>query len=391
MTESDAPSPGFLRPEVQEFKPYSPGLSIDEIRERYGLTRVVKLASNENPLGTSPLVKKAVEQSAPGVFRYPRSGNPRLVSALAEQLGVAPGRIVVGNGSDELIDLLIRAKARPGRDNVLAFKPCFSMYGLQAKLCGVEFRQVELAPDFSFPWESFLAAVDEHTALAFVTTPDNPSGHTPEVEELAALAKNLPASCLLVIDEAYMDFAKPEERYSLLSRLEEFPNVVILRTFSKMFGLAGLRLGYGIMAEWLADYMWRIRPPFSVNVPAEEAGIAALEDRDFFAATLETVEQGRKFLAESLAAMGCVVYPSRANFLMFSPPVRGVGGAVVRGVGGGVSAEALYEGLLARGVIVRWLKSFELYDHIRVSVGNAEENKFFIGAVREVLDHESKA
>ncbi len=379
MTESDASLSESLRPEVQEFKPYSPGLSIDDIRERYGLTRVVKLASNENPLGTSPLVKKAVECSAPGVFRYPRSGNPRLVSALAERLGVPGGRIVVGNGSDELIDLLIRAKAQPGRDNVLAFKPCFSMYGLQAKLCGVEFRQVELAADFSFPWERFLAAVDERTALAFVTTPDNPSGFAPGAEELAALARALPASCLLVVDEAYMDFAKPEERYSLLSWLDEFPNVVILRTFSKMFGLAGLRLGYGIMAQWLADYMWRIRPPFSVNVTAEEAGIAALADRDFYAATMETVEQGRAHLTESLAAMGCTVYPSQANFLMFSPPT------------GEVSAEILYERLLERGVIVRWLKSFGLFDHIRVSMGNAEENKFFIKAVREVLDHESKA
>jgi len=373
-----------LRPEVLQFTPYTAGLSIDEIKERHGLDNVIKLASNENPLGVSPVVQKRIQARADLVFRYPQSGNPRLVSALAGHLGVGPERIVVGNGSDELIDLLLRVRVRPSEapghpagEEVLACDPCFSMYALQAKLCGVAFRQVPLNDDLSIPFDRLLDAVNEHTAMVFVTSPDNPSGHAAPVEQLTAFARQLPQNCLLVVDEAYIDFAVPQERYSLLPCIQQEPecwqNVALLRTFSKMYGLAGLRLGYGVLPAWLADYIWRVRMPFSVNLLAEEAGIAALEDRAFYQASLEAVLQGREFLADELAKLGCTVWPTQANFLLFAPP------------GDGPAALDLFEGLLRRGVIVRPLKSYGMAERLRVSVGDARENREFIRCLAELL------
>lgn len=362
-----------LRDLVQTFRPYTAGRSIDEIREEYGLDRVIKLASNENPLGASPQVRDVLCRRADYVFRYPQAGNPRLVQALAAYHQLLPSRIVVGNGSDEIIDLLFRICAEPRRNNAVAFKPCFGIYTTQAALCGIELRQAPLNPDFSFPWADLQALIDENTALVFVTTPDNPSGYTPPVEELMELARNIPKTCLLVVDEAYMDFTGNEAAYSILPHLDAFPNVAVVRTFSKCFGMAGLRLGYGILPEIIADYMWRVRLPFSVNLLAEEAALAALGDTLFRARTIQIVAEGREFLMRELTALGCRVFPSQANFLMFEVPSTAS------------DAAALNEALLRRGVIVRPLGSYGLARHLRVSVGTEEENVFFLQALREIL------
>ncbi|MEW5774869.1 MAG: histidinol-phosphate transaminase [Thermodesulfobacteriota bacterium] len=363
-----------LLPQVEQFTAYTPGLSIDEIRERFGLANVIKMASNENPLGAPPLARKALERAAAQAFRYPQSGNPRLARALGRRLGADPGRIVTGNGSDELIDLLIRVAVRPGRDNILAFSPCFSIYELQSRLCGVELRQAPLNPDFSFPWDRLLALADENSAICFVTTPDNPSGYAPPVEELAAFARRLPENCLLVVDEAYMDFAEPQSAFSLTSRLDELPGLCILRTFSKMYGLAGLRLGYAVLPPWLADAVMRVKLPFSVNLLAEEAGLAALADADFIRCTRDTVLRGRQVLASGLAELGCAVRPSQANFLLFDLPA-----------GAPLDAAGFFDALLRRGVIIRPLKSYNLPNSLRVSVGNDRENALFLEAAKDIL------
>ena len=359
-----------LRPEVLEFTPYAPGLSIDEIKERHGLASVIKLASNENPLGSSPLVQRVLSRRAEAAFRYPQSGNPRLVQAIADFHGVPASRVVPGNGSDEIIDLLLRVKARPGVDNVVAFEPCFSIYRLQAKLCGVELRQTRLGPDFRFPFDDLLALCDDNTALVFVTNPDNPSGHAVKAAELAYVAKALPKRALLVVDEAYVEFADPEEEHSVMGRLANLPNVAVLRTFSKLYGLAGLRLGFGVMPEWLAGLLMRVRLPFSVNLLAEAAGMAALEDTHFRQATLETVREGRAMLARELSRLGCAVYPSQANFLMFTPPA---------------DAREIFEALLAKGVIIRPLASYGMPANLRVSIGSRPENEAFVQALEQVM------
>ncbi len=367
-------SPFPIRPEVQAFTPYSPGLSIDEIREKYGLEFVVKMASNENPLGVSPLVKDAINQKAGLTFRYAQSGSPRLAASIAAHHGLSPAAIVAGNGSDELIDLIVRTCPTPGKNNVLACRPCFSLYGLQSRFCGVEFRQVDVREDFSFDWDGLLNAVDENTAVCFITTPDNPSGWCPPVGTVRDFAKKLPKTCLLVIDEAYMDFAGDEPAYSMLQDWKPDGNLAILRTFSKSYGLAGLRLGYGILPLALADCLRRVRPPFSINILAEEAGIAALADTAFRQATLSAVSRGREYLSSALAGLGCKVHPSRANFIMFGLP-------------GGCAKKAfeVFEELLAKGLIIRPLKSYGMPDLLRVSVGNDDENKMFVRLLSEAI------
>ncbi len=365
-----------IRPEVRAFEPYTAGLSIDEIREKYHLDRVVKMASNENPLGVSPVVRRVIAERAGLAFRYPQAGNPKLSAALGARHGVSADRIVAGNGSDEIIDLLFRVCATPGVHNAVAFRPCFGLYPTQSALCGVELRRADLNPDMSFPWERLLSQVDASTALVFVTTPDNPSGRAASRQELADLAARLPASCLLVIDEAYMDFTDDPHACSLLSDMRDgsplADRVAVLRTFSKLFGLAGLRLGYGILPPDIADYMRRVRLPFSVNLLAEEAALAALGDETFRAKTLEVTRAGRAMLGRELAALGCRVYPSQSNFIMFEPPEA-------------VDSARLFEDLLRRGFILRPLGGYGLPRHLRVSVGTAEENEGLVAALGELL------
>ena len=364
-------SPDDVRPEVAAFEPYEPGLSIEEIQRRYSLERVVKMANNENPLGASPVVQAVLQDNVEYVYRYPQAGNPRLTAALAGRLGVEPARVFVGNGSDEVIDLLFRVRAVPGVHNAVAFRPCFGLYVTQARLAGVELRRARLAEDFSFDFDSLLERVDANTTLVFVTSPDNPSGRLAPVRDLIRVARALPPACLLVVDEAYIDFAG--EEHSLLKHLDEVPNVALLRTFSKVYGLAGLRVGYGILPPRLADYMWRVRLPFSVNVLAEQAAVAALEDDIFREITRRVVAEGRTVLSDGLRALGCTVLPSHANFLMFAPPV------------GGPDARVLHQILLERGIIVRALGGYHLPDWLRVSVGMEEENRLFLAECADIL------
>lgn len=385
------PTVPLIRPEVAQSKAYVPGLSIDEIRQKYGLDTVVKMASNENPLGTSPMVQAALQRHASKAFRYPQGGNPRLVQAVADFHGVDASRIVLGNGSDEIIDMLLRMRAVPQVHNVVCFRPCFSIYTLQARLCGLEIRQQPLAADFSFPWEALRGLVDERTSLVFVTSPDNPSGFCPTRAEVLAFARSLPEGCLLVVDEAYMDFSDNEQANSLLFAQDCPDNVLFLRTFSKSFGLAGLRLGYGIFPPVLAEYFWRVRLPFSVNILAEEAGLAALRDDIFYAETLRVVREGRAMLAEGLSREGCTVFPSQANFLMFAPPaIKAVGATQACGKGdadaaAASNAAALFEALLHKGFIIRPLKSYDLPHLLRISVGNAAENAAFLQAFASIV------
>lgn len=370
-----APSFTDVRPEIYDFTPYTPGLSIDEIRERYGLPQVIKLASNENPLGASPQVIKAIRKAAPLAFRYPQSGEPRLSSAIADFYGVPVERVVPGNGSDEIIDLLVRIRAVPGKHNVVACDPCFSIYPLQTRLAGVELRQAKLLPDFSFDWETLHSLIDGNTALVFLTAPDNPSGYCPTRGDVLAFAQKLPRFTLLVVDEAYMDFVDDEAATSVLHMQNRPDNIAVIRTFSKSFGLAGMRLGFGILPPELTGYMRRVRLPFSVNILAEEAALAALEDGVFRSESLRVVREGRKWLASELAALGCVVYPSQSNFLMFGlPPDMGH------------SAQSVFKALLARGVIIRPLQSYKLPNHLRVTVGSPAENRIFIAELASLLD-----
>lgn len=365
----------LVSPRVQALSPYAPGLSADAIREKYGVANVVKLASNENPLGASPLALAEISRHASGVFLYPRGGNPDLIQAIASAYNAPLERVVAANGSDEIIDLLIRVLAEPDRHNVLCFDPCFAIYPIQAKIAGVETRRALLKSDFSFNTEALLNLADKNTRLVFLTSPDNPSGYAAPAEALAEFARALALKApdaLLLIDEAYADFAPDEQAISLL-RAGAYPeNVGFLRTFSKSYGLAGLRCGFAILPENVADAIRRARLPFSLNVLAERAAIAALRDEAFRDATLKTVAAGRSYLKEALATLDCAVWPSSANFLMFEPPAA-------------IDPDKLFANLLKRGVIIRPLKSYGMPRRFRVSVGTPRENEIFIAALAASL------
>ncbi len=358
-----------VKKEVLDFSPYEAGMSIDEIKEKYKLEKVIKLASNENPYGVSPKVLNILQEKAQLAFRYPQSGAPKLAKKIADYHNVSAKRIVLGNGSDEVIDLLIRVMANPEKNNIVAFDPCFSIYCTQAKLCNVELRQTKLNKDFSFDFEKLLSLVDANTALVFLTNPDNPSGHTIKRDEIVQFAKKLPSTCLLVVDEAYADFADEDCRCDTL--LDTIENIALLRTFSKCYGLAGLRIGYGIFPEEIADYMCRVRLPFSLNLLAEEAAIAALDDREFYQKTVEITKIGRVFLTEELTKLGAKIYPSQSNFLMAQMPFDG---------------RKLFEYLLKEGIILRSLASYGLPNSLRISVGLPEENALLIEKIKAYIE-----
>lgn len=359
-----------VRPEIRDFSPYTPGLTIERIKEMYGLDTVIKLASNENPLGVSPVVQKVIARSAARAFRYPENHSPRLVDEIARSVGVPPECVVAGNGSDEIIDMLFRIRAVPGRSNVVCYEHSFSMYRMCARLAGVEYREVARGPEFALPLDRLAEAADENTVMVFVTSPDNPTGQAAGVEDLSVLAGVLPPDCLLVVDEAYIDFVWPPESYTPVQAFDRFENLVALRTFSKAYGLAGLRVGYGVMPAPVAAHMKNARIPFTVNLLAEEAAIAALRDDTFYNETLSVVMRGREHFLAELPRLGCRVWPSQANFVMFQPPRP---------------ARQVFESLLERGIIVRPLASFGLPDMIRVNMGTDAENRAFIAALGEIL------
>ena len=360
-----------VRPQVRALLPYAHAMDTRALMERYGLERIIKLGSNENPLGPSPLASQAIAEAARDASRYPRADNREIIRAVSGRMGVDASRIAVGNGSDDLIDLLIRVKPRPGVDHVLACYPCFDVYRIQSATAGVEFRQVPLLPDYSMDFDGLAEAADEHTALVFVTNPYNPTGLAKPADEIEALAKVLPEQCILVVDEAYIDFVDDFQRYDMVSRLDRLPNVVLLRTFSKAWGLAGARLGWGVMPDWLADYVRRTQIPFNVNLFAVRAGLAALEDTDHLEKTVRLVQKERTRLFEALGELECEALPSQSNFLMFSPPIP---------------AGQVYAKLLEQGIIVRPLAPSGLPDHLRVSVGTGEENGLFLQALAKILE-----
>ena len=361
---------------IKTFEPYVAGLSIDEIKEKYQLDHVIKMASNENPFGSSNLAKESMVQNACNAFRYPQAGNPKLVKAIARYYQkkypfLKEKQIFVGNGSDEIIDLLFRVLTVPHKHNAVMFKPCFGLYSTQAKVQNCEIRTTPLKEDFSFDFQGLRALVDENTALVFVTSPDNPSGRLADRQELLAFARSLPKTCLLVVDEAYIEFAGREEECSILGELANLENVAVMRTFSKVYGLAGMRIGYIFVPETVADYLWRIRLPFSINILAQEAAVCALEDEEFKQKTIAHTIAAREKMSKALQDLGCIVYPSHSNFIMFKPAH--------------LSAQEVCQKLLERGIIVRALASYGLAHLVRVSIGTTEENAEFLTQLGDSL------
>jgi histidinol-phosphate aminotransferase len=354
---------------VRELARYVPGKSIEEVARDLNLDpkSIVKLASNENPRGPSPRVLAAIAQAAIEVTRYPDGNAFALKAALSQSLGVAPSQIVLGNGSNDILELVTQAYLRAGDETVYA-QHAFAVYPLATKARGGVGIEVP-ARDFGHDLPRMRAAVTPRTRIVFVANPNNPTGTFIAGAELEAFVASVPRDVLVVLDEAYNEYLEPEERCDSVSWLARYPNLVLSRTFSKAHGLAALRIGYGIMHADVADMLNRVRQPFNVNALAQAAALAALADADYVDASRALNRAGIRQLADGLAALGVVSLPSHGNFVLAK-------------VGDG---EKVNQSLLAQGVIVRPVANYGLPEWLRISVGLQSENERFLVALASAL------
>ncbi len=353
---------------VKTIKPYEAGKPLKELEREYGISNAVKLASNENPIGFSPLVTRAVESCLPDMYRYPEPSAHSLCTKLAKKFKVQFENIVLGNGSDDIIALLAHGFLNPG-DEALMPLPSFLMYEISVKTAKGVPVMIPLK-DFSTNLKEIVDKVTDRTKLVFVTNPFNPTGSMVTQKEFSGFAADLPDDVLIVMDEAYIEFARDPDIYNSLDTPLSDPRVVTLRTFSKAYGLAGFRIGYGIMDKEVAEILNRIKQPFNVNGLAQAAAEAALEDDAFLNQSIETVHRGLDFFKEELSKMGLACLPTQANFLMVDLKT---------------DATAVFQKLLAEGVIVRSLRSYGFDSFIRINAGTPKENEIFIAALKKVL------
>jgi histidinol-phosphate aminotransferase len=360
-----------IRPNVLQMEPYSPGKPISEVKRELGLERVVKLASNENPLGPSPMAVSALKQAAEGANMYPDGSAHDFREAVSRKFGVAYDQVIVGNGSDELIHLLGLVFLDGPDDEIIVGHPSFVRYDAAAHLAGSKLVRVPLDSGYRHDLSAMLAAVTPRTKLLFIANPNNPTGTLVTKADVDELLAKLPDHVTVVMDEAYFEFAKDEPDYpNSVDYIHSGRNVVGLRTMSKAYGLAGIRLGYGFAPPAISDAINRAREPFNVNSLAQVAGVAALQDEDHVLRTVETNRRGLRRITEVLRDLGANVVPSFANFV-FADIGRPSG--------------PVFRSLLELGVIIRSGEIFGTPNCIRVSVGTDEENEVFIRAIREVL------
>lgn len=357
-----------VAPHIQALVPYPPGKPLEELEREYGITGSIKLASNENAWGPSPLAVTAIQQALGNLHRYPDGSCYYLAEALASKLGVRPEQIILGNGSNEIISLLISALLEPGQE-VVTSQPTFLMYQKLVQVQAGINRVVPLRA-LRHDLDGILAQVNDNTRLVFLDNPNNPTGSMIEPVDLGAFLAAIPEHVVVVLDEAYIDFAMPEVRPDTRALLLGDKPVVTLRTFSKAYGLAGLRVGYGLMPAPLAGLLHRVRQPFNVNTLAQVGALAALEDTAHYEKTLEQTRQGMAWLAAEVEKLGCSALPSNTNFFLID---------LHRDAGG------VYESLLRKGVIIRPMAAYGYPEYIRITIGRRDENERFIKALAATL------
>jgi histidinol-phosphate aminotransferase len=357
-----------IKKEVFTIKPYVPGQPIDEVKRELGLKDVIKLASNENPYGPSPKVLKAVFREARNLNRYPDSDCYCLRKVLAKRLNVNGDQLIFGNGSDELIVLAIKALIRHG-DEVVIAKPSFLIYDIASRLAGAKIKAVPLK-DFHYDLNAMAGTVGRKTRIVFLGNPDNPSGKYLTGQNVRDFLKKIRRDVLVFMDEAYFEYVQAGDYVDSLKLLKSHPNVMVTRTFSKMYGLAGLRIGYGIASREFADILNRIREPFNVNSIAQAAAIAVLQDSAYYKDIARKIGRQRQYLYRSLGKLNLDFVDSATNFVLVKVPGR---------------ASAIAKKLLQKGVIIRDMGLWGMTRYIRVTIGTAIENKRFIQSLKEVL------
>ena len=352
---------------VRALSPYQPGKPITELAREMGIPveKILKLASNENPLGMSPKARKAVEAAISGSERYPDQFE--LIRALAERCGVAQNQVVLGNGSNDVLDLIARVLLAPGRSAVFA-QHAFAVYPLATMSTGAELIATP-AKNYGHDLDAMRAAIRPDTRIVWIANPNNPTGNFLPYPEVRAFLEAVPREVVVVLDEAYNEYLPPGERVDTAGWIKDFPNLVVTRTFSKIFGLAGLRAGYALASAEIADLMNRVRQPFNVNNLAIAAAVAALDDHLFVAQSYELNRRGMEQLVAGLKRLGLEHIPSHGNFVTF----RAGDGAAVN------------QKLLKQGVIVRPIGGYGLPEWLRVTIGTEPENARFLEALEKAM------
>lgn len=354
---------------IRAIAPYQPGKPISELAREMGLeeARIVKLASNENPLGMSPMARTAMAAAMGELALYPDGNGFALKSALASRLGVGLDQIVLGNGSNDVLDMVARVFLTQGTSAVFA-QHAFAVYPLATLAAGATGIEVP-ARNFGHDLAAMAAAIRADTRVVFIANPNNPTGTLLAADALYGFLKAVPENVAVVLDEAYGEYLEPGEQAPAVAWLSEFPNLIVTRTFSKAYGLAGLRVGYALARAEVADLLNRVRQPFNVNSLGLAAATAALGDADFIARSKATNDAGMVQLTEGFTRLGLEWIPSRGNFVSVK-------------VG---DAAAVFQALLRQGVIVRPVANYGLHDYLRVSIGLAEQNARFLEALTEIL------
>jgi histidinol-phosphate aminotransferase len=353
-----------VHPDIQSLSPYVPGKPIDELQRELGLTRVIKLASNENPLGPSPKAVAALAGAQETLHRYPDGGAYRLRQAIAERWKVASDMVILGNGSDEILGLLARTFLAPGDEAVMA-DHTFVIYRMEVTAAHGTPVVVPLV-NWTHDLEGMARAITGRTRLLFVCNPNNPTGTMVPADAISRLMASVPQDVIVVFDEAYYEYVRDPRFPDSIAYVKAGRNVIVLRTFSKIYGLAGLRIGYGISTPEINNFLNRVRPPFNANSLAQRAALAALGDDEHVARSRTVNAAGMEQLGNGLKALGVAPVPSEANFLYFDVKRDG---------------RQVFEALLREGIIVRHIEGTML----RVTVGQVEENTAFLQALRKVL------
>lgn len=363
-------------PGVLGLQAYTPGMPIEELQRKLGVADAVKLSSNENPLGMSPRARDAVAQAVTGtdLARYPDGSGFRLKKKLAEMHGIAPERITLGNGSNDIIELLGRVYLGPGRKAMFSAH-AFAVYAIIAQAQDAEAIVVPARPQtdampLGHDLDGFAARLTPDVALIFIANPNNPTGTWLKPDEIEAFLRRVPADVIVALDEAYYEYMDPALRGDTRSLLDRYSNLVVFRTFSKAYGLAGLRVGYSLSSPEMADLLNRVRQPFNNNSLALLAAEVAIEDQAHVQKSVELNTREIARLKRELLGLGLSVLPSQANFLA---------------IGFGRDAKPVHQGLLERGVIVRPVASYDMPQFLRISIGTERENDRFLVALKDIL------
>ena len=354
--------------QLLQLSPYQPGKPIDEVKRQYGLEKIVKLASNENPFGCSENVIAAIKNSTTSFPLYPDGNATNLRETIASYFGLSPSQFIFGNGADNLIQIISRALLKPGTNTVMAAQT-FSQYKHNAIIDGAEVREIPQI-NGEHDLNGMLEAIDESTSVVWVCNPNNPTGTYIGEDRLVSFLEKVPNNILVVIDEAYFDYAVAEDYSSSIDLLDRFPNIIVLRTFSKVYGIASLRVGYGISQSEIIKALEPAREPFNVNTIAQAAAIAALEDKEYVNFCKQKNREGLEQFYTFCEENGLSYYPSQANFILIDFNKDG---------------NEVFQYLLERGYIVRSGKALGFPTCVRVTVGSKEQNEGVINIMAELL------